>query len=156
MGKVTIEFRGFKSEAILDDEIAEKVYNELPKFDLKKGQTTLSELKLPKSEEKRLTQKPLLKEDIKYPTNEEVRDFIRTLPNYEFSLSLVCNHFINFTPTSKRDNPDNSERRVYDRMWNRIRMAKKLIANEEKGEWATTTGENGETIYRFKKTIQEA
>lgn len=149
MGKIIIEIRGFKSEAILDDEVAEKVYKALPSFELKKGQTTLSEVKLPKPEERLPAQKPLLpKEGIKYPTNEEVRDFIKTIPNYEFSLPLICNHFIGFTPISKIGD---IERRTYDRMWNRIRKAKKLIANEENGEWIPTTGEKGETIYTFVK-----
>lgn len=153
MGKITLEFRGFKMEAILDDDNAEKVYNALPMFALDKGQKTLLDVKTSKPEEKKHIQKLIADREVnKFPTKEEIRDYIKSIsPMYEFSLPLVCKHFIGFIPSSVIGQP---ERRIYDKMWDRLRKAKQIIAKEETGEWKSTTGEEGETIYRFEKTDQ--
>lgn len=153
MGRLLIEFRGLSIEVKLDDEKVERIYNALPMFALEKGQTTLSEVKSPKPEEKQFLQKPISRVVAKFPTKEDVRDYIKTSsPNYEFSLPLVCKHFIGFVPTSRVGNP---ERKIYDKMWDRIRKAKQIIDNEENGKWNTMIGEEGETIYRFEKTDQK-
>ena len=73
---------------------------------------------------------------------------VKIRQNYEFSLPLVCKHFIGFIPSSVIGNP---ERRIYEKMYDRLRKAKQIIAKEEKGEWKTTDGDEGWAIYTFIK-----
>lgn len=147
MGKLIMEFKGMKLEVSVADEKIEKVYNALPSFLLEKGQQTLSEIRQPKSEDKPI-QKPLARESLKYPSRDEIYTFIKSQPNYEFSLPMICNHFLGFSPNSVIGNP---ERRYYDRMWDKTNRAKKMIVKEENGEWKSKEGEGRETIYWFVK-----
>lgn len=148
MGKLTLEFRGLRLEVSLDDEKVEKIYSALPAFALEKGQVTLSEVK-PKTEEKLSAQKLLVPREVKsYPTKDDVYAFIKSKPNYEFSMPLICRNFLGFVPSTVMSNP---ERRYYDRMWDRVNRVRKLIAKEEVGEWKQRDGEDRETIYWFVK-----
>ncbi len=152
MGKLRLEFKGLTMEVSIDDEKIERVYNALPAFLFEKGQQTLSEVKPPKTEEKSLVQKPLGEREVpKYPSRDEIYNFIKSQPNYEYSLPLICRKFLEFVPNSVIGHP---ERRIYDRMWDKTNKVKKKIANEENGEWKQREGDAGETIYRFEKTEQ--
>lgn len=143
-----MEFRGLRLEVSLDDDKVEKIYSALPAFALEKGQITLSEVK-PKLEEKPHAQKLLVPREVKsYPTKQEVYAFIKSKPNYEISLPLICRNFLGFVPSTVMSNP---ERRYYDRMWDRVNRVKKIIAKEEDGEWKQRDGEERETIYWFVK-----
>lgn len=150
MGMIKLAFRGIQMEILMDDEIVEKIYNVLPSFALATGQKTLFDVHAPKTEEKIYMQKLIADREVnKFPTKEEICDYIKSIsPNYEFSLPLVCKHFLGFIPTSVIGNP---ERKIYEKMYDRLRKAKQIIANEEQGEWKTATGTERETIYRFVK-----
>jgi len=89
------------------------------------------------------------REITKYPTKEDVYDYIKSKPNYESSLPLVCQHFLGFVPPSIIGNP---ERKIYDRMWDKVRKAKQRINTEERGEWKTETGKEGFQTFRFIKS----
>ena len=89
--------------------------------------------------------------DATFPTLDEVINFIKQRPNYEYDSSEIQMKFFNKYLSSRTD------KRQYFALDSLIRKARDYISDDEGGEWLSTkykglSGRKNVKIFEFKKT----